>query len=230
MRWLLRLRPELSDQHHLQSQGPEEILHRRGRLHPLRRVPGHVQVRVDYQSLGRAVPHRTAQTRVRTDSRPQDGGFPMIAKKQITVTIDGQKCVGEQGQTILQIATANSIHIPTLCYLKDLSSWGGCRMCIVEVAGSPKVVPSCATPAADGATYAANNDRLRGLRRLTLELLFSERNHICPICPMNHGDCELQQQGYQHGMDNVRYPYLYPSLPMDMSRSEEHTSELQSPM
>ena len=141
----------------------------------------------------------------------------MIAKKQITVTIDGQKCVGEQGQTILQIATANNIYIPTLCYLKDLSSWGGCRMCIVEIAGSPKVVPSCATPAADGATYSANNDRLRGLRRLTLELLFSERNHICPICPMNDGDCELQQQGYRHGLDSVRYPYLYPALPMDMS-------------
>ncbi len=141
----------------------------------------------------------------------------MIAPKQITITIDGQKCVGMEGQTILQIATANKIYIPTLCYLKHLSSWGGCRMCIVEVGGSPKVVPSCATPAMDGTTYAANNDRLRQLRRLTLELLFSERNHICPFCPTNNGDCELQQQGYRHGMDSVRYPYLYPALPMDMS-------------
>ena len=141
----------------------------------------------------------------------------MIAPKQITVTIDGQKCVGNEGQTILQIATANSIYIPTLCYLKNLSSWGGCRMCIVEIAGSPKVVPSCATPAVDGTTYSANNNRLSQLRRLTLELLFSERNHICPFCPTNDGDCELQQQGYRHGMDNVRYPYLYPALPMDMS-------------
>jgi formate dehydrogenase major subunit len=141
----------------------------------------------------------------------------MIAPKHITVTIDGQKCVGDEGQTVLQIATANRIYIPTLCYLKHLSSWGGCRMCIVEIAGSPKVVPSCATPAVNDTTYSANNDRLRQLRRLTLELLFSERNHICPFCPTNHGDCELQQQGYRHGMDGVRYPYLYPALPMDMS-------------
>jgi NADH dehydrogenase/NADH:ubiquinone oxidoreductase subunit G len=112
----------------------------------------------------------------------------MIAPKQITVTIDGQKCVGDEGQTVLQIATANRIYIPTLCYLKHLSSWGGCRMCIVEIAGSPKVVPSCATPAVNDTTYSANNDRLRQLRRLTLELLFSERNHICPFCPTNHGD------------------------------------------
>ena len=139
----------------------------------------------------------------------------MIAPKQITITIDGQKCAGNEGQTVLQIATANRIYIPTLCYLKHLSSWGGCRMCIVEIAGSPKVVPSCATPAVDGTTYSANNDRLRQLRRLTLELLFSERNHICPFCPTNNGDCELQQQGYRHGMDSVRYPYLYPALPLD---------------
>jgi predicted molibdopterin-dependent oxidoreductase YjgC len=139
----------------------------------------------------------------------------MIAPKQITVTIDGQKCTGTQGQTILDIATANKIYIPTLCYLKNRSPWGGCRMCIVEIQGSPKVVPSCATPAMDGAVYQATNDRLTQLRRLTLELLFSERNHICPFCAMNNGDCELQHQGYRHGMDSVRYPYLYPAMPTD---------------
>ena len=129
----------------------------------------------------------------------------MIAPKEITVTIDGKKCVGTQGQTILEIASANGITIPTLCFMKNLSPWGGCRMCIVEIAGSPKAVPSCATPAADGSTVVTNNDRLQHLRKLTLELLFSERNHVCPICPMNKGDCDLQQQGYKFGIDAIRY-------------------------
>ena len=141
----------------------------------------------------------------------------MIAAKEITVTIDGKKCVGTQGQTILEIAHANGIMIPTLCYMKNLSPWGGCRMCIVEISGSPKVVPSCATPATDGTTVVAHNDRLRDLRKLTLELLFSERNHICPICPLNKGDCGLQHQGYVHGIDAIRYPYLYPSFPVDLT-------------
>lgn len=141
----------------------------------------------------------------------------MIAPKKITVTIDGKSCEGTAGQTILEIATAHHIYIPTLCYLKHLSPWGGCRMCICEVAGSPKVVPACSTPAVDGAGYITNSDRLHHLRRATLELLFSERNHICPFCPMNKGDCELQQQGYRHGMESVRYPYLYPALPVDVS-------------
>jgi formate dehydrogenase major subunit len=137
--------------------------------------------------------------------------------KPITVTIDGQPCAGVAGQTILDIASAHGIHIPTLCYLKGLSTWGGCRMCIVEIKGSPKVVPSCATPALDGQEITAHSPRLEMLRRNTLELLFSERNHICPICPMNKGDCDLQNSAYEHGMDRVRYPYLFPALPVDVS-------------
>lgn len=141
----------------------------------------------------------------------------MNAPKPITVTIDGHKCAGTAGQTILDIASANGLSIPTLCYLKELSPWGGCRMCIVEIKGSPKVVPSCATPAQDGQEVTAHSPRLEMLRRNTLELLFSERNHICPICPMNKGDCDLQNSAYEHGMDSVRYAYLYPALPVDVS-------------
>lgn len=141
----------------------------------------------------------------------------MIAPKQISVMINGKRCVGQEGETILQVAQANEIYIPTLCHLKHLSPWGGCRLCIVEIAGSPKVVPSCSTPATDGSEVIATSPRLHQLRRSTLELLFSERNHICPICSMNQGDCGLQHQGYVHGIDSIRYPYLYPSLPVDTS-------------
>ncbi len=141
----------------------------------------------------------------------------MIAPKQITVTIDGKRCAGAEGQTILQVAQAHDVYIPTLCYLKHLSPWGGCRLCIVEIAGSPKVVPSCSTPATDGTEVITTSPRLHHLRRNTLELLFSERNHICPFCAMNNGDCGLQHQGYVHGIETIRYPYLYPSLPVDTS-------------
>ena len=141
----------------------------------------------------------------------------MIAPKQITLKINGKNCVGQEGETILQIAQANEIYIPTLCHMKHLSPWGGCRLCIVEIAGSPKVVPSCSTPATDGTEVIATSPRLHQLRRNTLELLFSERNHICPMCEMNKGDCGLQHQGYVHGIDAIRYPYLFPSLPVDAS-------------
>ena len=141
----------------------------------------------------------------------------MIAPKQITLIIDGRRCAGQEGQTILQIAQANGIDIPTLCYLKHLSPGGGCRMCIVEIVGSPKVVPACSTPAKDGEQVNTHSDYLKKLRRHTLELLFSERNHICPFCVMNKGDCELQLQGYRHGIEAIRFPYLYPAWPVDVS-------------
>lgn len=141
----------------------------------------------------------------------------MIAPKKITLTIDGKTCAGEQGQTILDIARNNDINIPTLCHLKGLTPWGGCRLCIVELEGSLKTVPSCATPAVDGSKLIANSERLHGLRKATLELLFSERNHICPMCQSNKGDCGLQHQGYVHGITGIRYPYLYPALPVDLT-------------
>jgi formate dehydrogenase major subunit len=141
----------------------------------------------------------------------------MSAPKKITVTVDGKKCVGHEGQTILEIARANNVYIPTLCFLEHLSPWGGCRVCIVEIVGSLKVVPACSTPATDGAQIVATSPRLHHLRRNTIEFLFSERNHVCPFCAMNDGDCGLQHQGYVHGIETIRYPYLYPSLPVDTS-------------
>jgi len=141
----------------------------------------------------------------------------MIAPQKITLTINGKRCEGAAGQTILDIARASGIDIPTLCYLKGLSPWGGCRLCIVEIEGSPKVVPSCCTPATDGTKIITNSERLQGLRKATLELLFSERNHICPMCPSNKGDCGLQHQGLVHGITGIRYQYLYPTLPVDLT-------------
>jgi formate dehydrogenase major subunit len=141
----------------------------------------------------------------------------MIAPKKISLHFDGKLCEGDQGQTILEIARANKVDIPTLCYLKGLTPWGGCRLCVVEIEGSPKVAPACATPAMDGSKIITKSDRLHQLRRATLELLFSERNHLCPMCPYNKGDCGLQHQGYMHGIDGIRYPYLYPALPVDVT-------------
>ena len=85
----------------------------------------------------------------------------MTATKKISLTINGKTCAGEAGQTILEIARANGVDIPTLCYLKGLTPWGGCRLCLVEIEGSPKVVPSCATPAQDGSKIHTDSPRLR---------------------------------------------------------------------
>jgi len=149
--------------------------------------------------------------------QPLTDGIAMTAPNKISLHIDGRLCETDGGRTILQVARANNITIPTLCYLEGLTPWGGCRLCIVEIEGSPRIVPSCTTPATAGIRVITKSDRLHDLRRATLEFLFSERNHICPMCEQNKGDCGLQHQGYLHGIDSIRYPYLYPALPVDVS-------------
>ncbi len=132
----------------------------------------------------------------------------------ITITIDGTPCRGEKGMTILEVAKANEVDIPTLCHHPWLTNHGACRMCVVEVEGQRKLVTACAAPATDGMVVTAHNDRLHMLRQMTLELLFAERNHICPYCPMT-GVCELQNRAYQHGITHTRYDYIFPVLNPD---------------
>ena len=135
---------------------------------------------------------------------------------QIRVTINGREIMTEPGSTVLEVCRANDIHVPTLCHYEGLKAIGGCRLCIVEVQGQRRPVPACTTPAEDEMVVKTATPQLENLRRQTLELIFGERNHICPFCPRS-GDCELQTAAYEHHMDHVRYDYLFPQLPVDNS-------------
>lgn len=138
----------------------------------------------------------------------------------IHLTIDGIRVQAQEGDTLLQAAKRAGIHIPTLCFLEGLSPRGACRLCLVEVRNwGGRLVPSCATPAQEGLDVVANSDRLRGLRRAILEMLFAERNHICAFCVSN-GHCELQDLAMELGMDHVRFPYRWPPLPLDLSHEK----------
>jgi bidirectional [NiFe] hydrogenase diaphorase subunit len=86
----------------------------------------------------------------------------------------------------------------------------------VEVAGTPKLLPACLTPAEEGMVVTTSSPRLASHRRMIIELLFAERNHVCSICVTN-GYCELQDLAYSVGMDHVRFPYQHPTLTVDAS-------------
>ena len=127
---------------------------------------------------------------------------------EITLNIDGKTCKGVHGDTILDIARKNDVYIPTLCFLEGISAIGSCRMCVVEVEGNNKLLTACTTPASDGMVVHTKTEKLTEYRRQILELLFAGRNHFCMFCSQS-GDCELQRLAIEHGMDKVRYPYLY---------------------
>lgn len=134
----------------------------------------------------------------------------------IKLKINGKDATGTKGQTVLDVCKANDVYVPTLCHCEGLKPVGGCRLCIVEIEGQRRLNTACTTPATDGMVVTTESPRLHDLRKRTLELLFSERNHICPFCPAS-GKCELQQAGYNHGITFVRYPYLLPRLEIDNS-------------
>jgi bidirectional [NiFe] hydrogenase diaphorase subunit len=134
----------------------------------------------------------------------------------MTLKIDGQLLSAPAGTTLLDAAREHGIAIPTLCHLDGLSDVGACRLCLVESAGSSKLLPSCLTPVADGMDVTTNSDRLREYRRMIVELLFAERNHVCSVCVAN-GHCELQDLATSVGVDHVRFDYRFPQLPVDVT-------------
>ncbi|RME61858.1 MAG: bidirectional hydrogenase complex protein HoxU [Caldilineae bacterium] len=134
----------------------------------------------------------------------------------VTLKIDGRDIGARADETILEVARENGIEIPTLCHLEGLSNIGACRLCVVEVKGVNKLLPACVTQVQEGMEVVTRSERLDRYRRMIVELLFSERNHICAVCVSN-GHCDLQDLALQVGVSHVSVPYLYPRLPIDAS-------------
>jgi len=133
-----------------------------------------------------------------------------------TFVIDEQEVSARAGQTILEVAQENDIPIPTLCHLEGLSDVGACRLCLVEIKGSNKLLPACVTTVQEGMEVSTKSERLEKHRRTILELLFAERNHICSVCVSN-GHCELQSLAQEQGVTHVSLPYRNPDLFVDAS-------------
>jgi len=134
--------------------------------------------------------------------------------KDISLTIDGKKVHGHEGDTVLDVCRKNGIDVPTLCEFKGLTNVGACRMCVVDIEGERRINPSCTYPARDGLVVHTKTEKIEKYRRLILELMFTEKNHYCMYCEAS-GDCELQAMGYRYQMDNVRYPYTTPATKVD---------------
>jgi len=133
-----------------------------------------------------------------------------------TLTIDGQEVSARSGQTILEVALENDINIPTLCHLEGLGAVGACRLCLVEIKGTNKLLPACVAHIHEGMDVSTDTERLRKHRRVILELLFAERNHICSVCVSNV-HCELQALAQSQGLTHISLSYRNPALFVDAS-------------
>src|SRR4030043_1837689 len=122
----------------------------------------------------------------------------------VTLKIDGLEVTVPEGTMILKAARDTGVLIPTLCNLEGLNAYGGCRLCLVEISGSPKLFPACITPVSSGMEVTTNSDRLKEYRKMAVQMLLAERTHICSVCVAND-HCELQSLANQLGVDHVMF-------------------------
>lgn len=132
---------------------------------------------------------------------------------QPTLTLDGRQVPLNGDRNLLELARRAGVEIPTFCYHSELSIYGACRLCLVDVEGRG-IVAACSTPPEAGMTVRTRTDEIRSIRRLTIELLLASGNHDCPTCPKN-GSCRLQDLARRLGVRQVRFPRRDRCHPLD---------------
>jgi NADH-quinone oxidoreductase subunit G len=134
----------------------------------------------------------------------------------INITINGKALEVEQGTTILQAAQMVNIKIPTLCYNPDLLPWASCGICIVRLAGSPKMVRACCTACEPNMNIITHDPEIIAVRRAVLELILSNHPDDCLQCPRSHS-CELQDLAAAFGLRDAPFTKVRNNIPVDDS-------------
>ena len=122
----------------------------------------------------------------------------------VTLTINGQQRSVPERTTILEAAEKVGIHIPHLCFLKDINEIAACRVCLVELIGIDKLVTACDTECRDGMEISTNSPRVRKIRKMNVELLLSDHRSECTSC-VKSGNCTLQTISNDVGI--IRSPF-----------------------
>jgi len=157
----------------------------------------------------------------------------MPEEAKIKIEFNGREVTAPAGVTVHRAAEMNDIYIPTLCSHKDLSPYGGCRLCIVEIEGMRGYPLSCNTTAQDGMKVLTDTVAIREMRRDLLQLILSEHPSSCLVCDEadecvefqgtvrksgvttgcrycpNDSRCELQKLVEEFGITEINYPILY---------------------
>lgn len=122
----------------------------------------------------------------------------------VTLTINGQQISVPERTTIMEAAEKVGIHIPHLCFLKDINEIAACRVCLVELIGIDKLVTACDTECRDGMDISTNSPRVRKIRKMNVELLLSDHRSECTSC-VKSGNCTLQTISNDVGI--IRSPF-----------------------
>ncbi|MCD6228097.1 MAG: iron hydrogenase small subunit [Candidatus Omnitrophica bacterium] len=139
-------------------------------------------------------------------------------KKLVSLFIDGKRIEVEENTTILEAAKRINIDIPHLCYDENLSIWGGCRVCVVEVEGRKDLVASCSTFVEDKMVIRTNTKRVKEAREVILELLLTRCQEDCRFCQKSE-KCKLKELAYKLGIKKIRFEKRKERYPKEVNIS-----------
>lgn len=122
----------------------------------------------------------------------------------VNLTINGKQISVQENTTIMEAAAQNGIHIPKLCYLKDINEIAACRVYVVKLEGKEKLITSCNNPAEDGMVIHTNSPKVRKHRKTTVELILSQHDCRCVTCARS-GNCSLQKTA--NDLNILQIPY-----------------------
>ncbi|MDD3994420.1 MAG: FAD-dependent oxidoreductase, partial [Dehalococcoidales bacterium] len=134
----------------------------------------------------------------------------------ITLNINGKDVKTEAGKTVLEAALDNDIYIPTLCYHPDLSPFGACRLCIVQIEGIRGLPTSCTTTAKEGMVVKTDTPEIRQVRKIAMELILAAHPDDCLVCSQNLS-CELQAVAQYIGVEQKRLKNSINEKPINTS-------------
>ncbi|MBE9539570.1 MAG: formate dehydrogenase subunit alpha, partial [Proteobacteria bacterium] len=150
--------------------------------------------------------NHTRQNWYRVGAERDMGTAHCASETLVKLSIDGLAVSVPQGTSVMRAAALAGTDIPKLCASEDLSAFGSCRLCLVEIEGRPGFPASCTTTVEQGMTVRTQTDRVATLRRNVMELYISDHPLDCLSCPSN-GDCQLQDMAGAVGLREVRYGY-----------------------
>jgi NADH-quinone oxidoreductase subunit G len=120
-----------------------------------------------------------------------------------TLTIDGREIAINGERNLLELIRKADIDLPTFCYHSELSIYGACRLCLVEVEGRG-IVASCSTPPEPGLKVRTSNAEIRSIRKIAVELLLAGHRQNCPTCAKS-AECKLLDLARRVGLETVRF-------------------------
>jgi NADH-quinone oxidoreductase subunit G len=129
--------------------------------------------------------------------------------------IDGRKIEINNEKNLLELIRKAGIEIPTFCYHSELSVYGACRLCLVEIEGRG-IMGACSTKPEPGMKIKTTTEEIREIRKISLELVLANHDHNCPTCYKSES-CKLQQMAKKHGVTNIRFKKIQKEVPLDLS-------------